>query len=141
MRNISYIICSDQCIICLIFSAKAVRCVLGHAITLICPVALPSSDVLRSVKEWFRGFFPKSQATLAKMVTKGVHVEYNHTADQMWINSLDGDLIITNLTMEDMGFYTCRFTGSREQTIELYVSGMFDSISKDISWAEKMIKE
>ena len=60
------------------------------------------------------------------MTKKGL-MEYNNTADEkMLISSMEGDLIISDLTLEDMGFYTCRFTGSKEQTIHLYVSGVFD---------------
>ena len=113
-------------IIYLTVSAEAVPSILGHTITLSCPISSPSSDVPRSIKEWFRGPFFQPKATVAKLVTKGDDVEYNHTLDKkMGIDLLDGDLIITNLTLEDMGFYTCRFTGSKEHTFELYVRGLF----------------
>ena len=134
----SYLICSDQILKCLTVSAKAIPCVLGHAITIRCPVALSSSDAPRSVKEWFRGIVLKPEAMVAKLVTNGVHMEYNYTANEkVSISPVEGDLVIANLTLEDIGFYTCHFTGSKEQIIQLYVRGAF---FKDISRASKMTR-
>ena len=45
----------------------------------------------------------------------------------MWIGSMDGDLIIHDLTLDDAGLYICSFTGSKAQTIQLKViMDMFD---------------
>ena len=65
---------------------------------------------------------------MARVAIRGLRVEENSTADaRMWISSRDGDLMIQNLTQEDAGFYTCRFTGSEARTIQLNaVTGMFN---------------
>ena len=118
-------------------SAKTVPSVLGHDITLSCPVASSTSDIKQSIKEWFRGVASNTGATVARLVTNGYLVEHNHTdVEKMWFSSKAGDLIIANLTLEDMGFYTCHFTGSKEQTIQLYVIGVFDWFLENIEWRE-----
>ena len=118
-----------------IISAKVVPGVLGHAITLRCPVTSSSSDVPRSIKQWFRGIAVNPGATLARLVITRKLVEYNYTADEnMWIASMDGDLNIANLSLEDLGFYTCHYTGSKEQTIHLYANGVFRQLLEDIQW-------
>ena len=100
--------------------------ILGHDNTLRCPVDSPSAGADRSVKAWFRGPVSNTEAFVARLITSGGRVEYNYTVDEkMWISSVDGELFIQNLTLEDVGFYTCYFTGSKEQTIKLYVRGMF----------------
>ena len=107
-------------------SAKALPSVLGHTITLGCPVVSSRNDLLRSIKEWFRGPIADPKTRVARLIINENNVEYNHTFDEkMRIDVPDGDLIITNLTLEDMGFYTCRFTGSKEQTFQIYIRGMF----------------
>ena len=62
------------------------------------------------------------------MMTKGLNVEENSTAvARMFISSMDGNLTILNLKQEDAGFYTCSFTGSNAQNIQLNVIiGMFE---------------
>ena len=119
--------CKNQLLIYVIVSAQDVPIVLGEAITLSCPVDSHTGEVSRSsIKEWFRGVVPRPQATVAKLATKGVYIDHSFTVDErMGISSLDGDLKITNLTLDDMGFYTCRFTGLKEQRIYLYARGMF----------------
>ena len=133
-----YFICSDNKLMIInsqYISAKSVPSVLGHTITLSCPVASSTSDTKRSIKQWFRG--TNTGATMARLVTIGDLVEYNHTIiEKMWFNSMAGDLIIANLTLEDMGFYTCHFTGSKEQTIQLYVRGVFDCFFENVAWWE-----
>ena len=110
---------------CQIISAKDVPGVLDHAITLSCPVTSSSSDFPRSIKQWFRGIVVNPGAMVARLVITGDLVEYNYTVDEnMWIASMDGDLFIANLSLEDMGFYTCHFTGSKEQTVQLYAKGV-----------------
>ena len=114
-------------------SAKVVQSVLGHAITLSCPVTSSISDSPRSVKQWFRGIVFNPGVTVARLVNTGDLVEYNYAVDDnMWIASMDGDLLIANLSLEDMGFYTCHFTGSKEQTVQLYAKGVFSSSLEDI---------
>ena len=122
-------------------SAKVVSSVLGHAITLSCPVTSSGNATPRPIKEWFRGLVPHASASVARLLTNRDPMEYNHTvAEKMRFSSLDGDLIIENLTLEDMGFYTCHFTGSKAQTIQLYVEGMFDWFLKDMSYSSKISK-
>ena len=105
---------------------EAVPSGLGHAITLSCPKVSSSSDSPRSINEWFRGPVPQPKATVAKLVTNGNNVEYNYTVDEkMRISVRGGDLTINNLTREDMGFYTCRITGSKQQTFQLFDRGVF----------------
>ena len=106
--------------------------VLGHAITLSCP-RLNNDTVISGVtilvKEWSRGPASNPTSTVARLVTKGDSVhDFKADADEkMWIDSKDGDLIIQNLTLGDSGFYTCSFTGSEAQTIQLNViTGGFD---------------
>ena len=107
--------------------------VLGHIITLSCPRLnndIVISGVTILVKEWFRGPASNPTSTVARLVIKGDYVQNDFKADadkKMWIDSKDGDLIIQNLTLGDSGFYTCRFTGSEAQTIQLdVVTGMFN---------------
>ena len=111
-------------------SADVVTGVLGHAITLSCP-RLNNDGVTngrQSYKEWFRGPLYDTEGMVAKVTIRGLRVEENSTADaRMWISSRDGDLMIQNLMQEDAGLYTCRFTGSEAQTIQLNaVTGMFN---------------
>ena len=107
-------------------SAKAMPSVLGHTITLRCPVVSSSKDLSQSIKEWFRGPIADPKTRVARLVINENNVEYNYTLDErMRIDVPDGDLIIANLTLDDMGFYTCHFTGSKEQTFHLYTRGMF----------------
>ena len=65
---------------------------------------------------------------VARVMTMGINVEENSTAiAKMFISSMDGDLTIQNVRPEDAGFYTCSFTGSDAQTIQLNVIiGMFE---------------
>ena len=99
----------------------------GRNISLSCPVALVFNDSTRSVKEWFRGLVSDPEANMARLITKGPRVEYNYTADEMKrISTIDGNLIILKLALEDAGFYTCRFTGSETQRIELHVRVLFN---------------
>ena len=52
--------------------------------------------------------------------------EYSNTADdRMSISAPDGDLTIYNITVKDIGFYTCRFTGARDEIIRLSHDGAF----------------
>ena len=100
--------------------------ILGRDYSLSCPVNLSSSEGTRLNMVWFRGLDSNPAAMLARLVTSGDDVEYNYTAvEKILINSLSGDLIIQNLTLEDVGFYTCHFTGSKAQTIQTYASGVF----------------
>ena len=126
-RKIS--VCSIQCIQRIIFStvsAELVPVILGHDITLRCPVGLSTSDDNHSIKEWFRGPVSDTRAMVARLVTSGDQVEFNYTADKkMWIISMAGDLIIQNLTLGDVGFYNCHFTGSKTHIIQLNIRGMF----------------
>ena len=97
-------------------SADVVTGVLGHAITLSCP-ELNNDDAVTSVRQshkvWYRGPVYDTDGIVARVTIRGLHVEDNSTADtRMWINSMDGDLMIRNLRQEDAGFYTCSFTGS-----------------------------
>ena len=110
-----------------IISADAVIGILGHPITLRCPAVSTSSNASLSNKAWFRGTVPNSGATMARLVTKGFDVEFNHSYhhEKMWISSLDGDLTIRNLKPEDTGFYTCHFAGVESHTIHLSVTGVF----------------
>ena len=106
-------------------SASEVAVILGRDNTLSCPVNFSGSVGARSVMEWFRGTVSNSSAMLARLVTVGVYVEYNYTAFEKILINLSGDLIIQNLTMGDVGFYTCHFTGSKAQIIQTYVRGVF----------------
>ena len=106
--------------------------VLGYAITLRCPALhhyAVINNITTSVIKWFRGPISDPKSTVARLVTKGVHVEKNFTADtRMWISSMDGDLIIHNLMLEDAGFYNCSFTGSNPRTVQLnVVTGIYNS--------------
>ena len=122
-----YISCKNKLLIHVIVSAQDVPVVLGQAITLSCPVDSHTGEVSRSsIKEWFRGVVPRPQATVAKLDTKGDYIHHSYTADErILISTVGGDLKITKLTLDDMGFYTCRFTGSNEQRIYLYAGGVF----------------
>ena len=128
-------ICQLWCIQLIIPStdgSDVVTGVLGQAITLSCP-RLNNDTVISGVrilvKAWFRGPASNPTSTVARLVTKGDFVQNNFKADadeRMWIDSKDGDLIIQNLTLWDSGYYTCSFTGSEAQTIQLNViTGMF----------------
>ena len=104
---------------------------LGHTIALVCPrfnYDAVFSDATLLFKEWFRGTSISLETMVATLVSRGVHVVYNYTVNEkLWIDSLDGNLNIQYLTPEDGGFYTCRFTGSDDQTIHLkIIIGMFD---------------
>ena len=106
--------------------------VLGQAITLSCPRLNDGtviSGITTLVKEWSRSPASNPKSTVAILVTKGDSVQNDFKADvneKMWIDSKDGDLIIQNLTLGDSGFYTCSFTGSEAQTIQLdVITGMF----------------
>ena len=122
-RHISFVMLGC---ISLTISAIDLPSVLGHTITLSCPVASPSNDLPRSIKEWFRGPIADPKTRVAILVINENNVEYNYTFDEkMRLGVHHGDSIITNLTLDDMGFYICHFTGSKEQTFQLYTRGMF----------------
>ena len=61
------------------------------------------------------------------MLNMGSQVMENATAvAKIWISSIDGKLTIQNLRLDDVGIYTCSFTGSDSQSIQLNVAtGMF----------------
>ena len=116
-------------------SAEIVPVTMGHDNTLRCPFGSSRNVTDRSVKVWFHGVVSNTEALVARLVTSGVHVEYNYAANErIWIDSRSGDLTLQNLTIEDMGFYTCHFTGWKEQTIQLYTGGMFIWLFCDIVW-------
>ena len=95
-------------------------------ISLSCPIGSFINDSTRAVHEWFRGFVSGPEAMVTRLITKGSRVEYNYTTDEMkWISTMDGNLIIQKLKLKDAGFYTCHFTGSGAQIIELHVEGLF----------------
>ena len=132
--SIYKIICQLWCIqltIPSIFSSDIITGVVGRAVTLRCP-EISSDDVINdgtlAVKEWFRGPDSNSNTRVANLMTNGVHVTHKYTVDErMEINSMAGDLSIKNLTLGDAGLYTCHFTGSTPQAIQLHViTGMFN---------------
>ena len=61
------------------------------------------------------------------MMNMGSQVKENSTAvAKIWIGSIDSKLTIQNLRLDDVGIYTCSFTGSDSQSIQLnVVTGMF----------------
>ena len=124
-------LCINQFVIHLAVSADVVTGVLGHAITLSCPRIhndTVTSGATLSFKDWYRGPVPSPKAMVARMMNTGSHAVENFTAvSRMWINSMDGDLTIQKLRLDDAGFYTCSSTGSEAQTIELKaIAGMFN---------------
>ena len=107
-------------------SALKVPVILGRDNSLSCSINFSSSESTRLIMEWFRRLDSNPAALLARLVTRGADVEYSYTSvEKILINSFSGDLTIQNLTLEDVGFYTCHFTGSDSQTIQLYVRGVF----------------
>ena len=99
--------------------------VVGRAISLSCPDlsndTVISGDML-AIKEWFRGSNSNPNAKVAKLMTKGDNVKHKNTVNErIGISSMEGNLVIKNLTMGDVGFYTCHFTGSGPHSIELNV--------------------
>ena len=80
-----------------------------------------------TVIEWFRGPVSNSKS-VARLVSKGDDLEKNVLAGaKVWIDSMNGDLTIQNLTPDDAGLYTCSFTGLEAQTVQLnIITGMFD---------------
>ena len=77
---------------------------------------------------WFRGHGATLGAAIAKLVIHNSMTEYSDTVDdRMSMSEPDGDLTIYNITVKDIGFYTCRFTGSRDEIIRLSHNGAFDN--------------
>ena len=80
-----------------------------------------------TVIEWFRGPVSNSKS-VARLVTKGDDLEKSVLAGaKVWIDSMDCDLIIQNLTLDDAGLYTCSLAGLEAQTVQLnIITGMFE---------------
>ena len=98
-----------------------------------CPVDLPNREATLSVKEWFRGPVSNPDRLVARLLTKRGHVKFFRSDKKMWIGSMDGDLTIADLTLEDVGFYTCHFTGSTPRTLKLFVRGVLKGYFQDAS--------
>ena len=112
---------------------------LGYNISLSCPVGSATNHSRRSVQDWYRGNVSNPGAMIARLITKGLRVEYNYTINKKkWIITMAGELFIQKLTLEDAGFYICRFTGSGAQAIELHVEGVFDCFYLDVSQLSKL---
>ena len=106
--------------------------VLGRDNILRCPVDSPSGDATLSFKVWFRGPVSNPDGVVARLLTMRGHVQYFRSDKKMWIGSMDGDLTIADLTLDDVGFYTCHFTGSKPRTLKLYIRGLFKRSFQDI---------
>ena len=99
---------------------------LGSQVTLRCPIDESNISTPRITKTWFRGHGATLGAAIAKLVIHNSLTEYSDTLDdRMSISEPDGDLTIFNITVKDIGFYTCRFTGSRDEIIQLSLNGAF----------------
>ena len=66
------------------------------------------------------------EQSIAKLVMMNCEMKYkNTTREDISINYPDGELVIKKLRYEDAGIYKCRFTGSRDKSVTLLVTGEF----------------